>query len=41
MRAFLEDEDEVTFRGYCDREGFRRIGFGECRGVVKGCAQER
>lgn len=33
-RRFLEDEDEVIFRGYCEREGFRRIGFGECRGIV-------
>ncbi len=33
-RTFLEDGDEVIFRGYCDRPGFRRIGFGECRGSV-------
>ena len=33
-RAFLQDGDEVILRGYCEREGFRRIGFGECRGVV-------
>ncbi len=33
-RRFLEDGDEVTFRGYCDRRGWRRIGFGECSGVV-------
>lgn len=33
-RAFLEDGDEVIMRGWCAREGFRRIGFGECRGVV-------
>jgi fumarylacetoacetase len=33
-RAFLEDGDEVVFRGYCRREGFRGIGFGECRGAV-------
>lgn len=33
-RVFLEDSDEVIFRGYCERPGFRRIGFGECRGVV-------
>jgi fumarylacetoacetase len=35
-RAFLEDGDEVTFRASCQREGFARIGFGECRGVVVG-----
>ncbi len=32
---FLEDGDEVIMRGYCEREGAVRIGFGECRGVVK------
>lgn len=35
-RAFLEDGDEVTLRGYCEREGARRIGFGECRGEIVG-----
>ena len=34
MRKFLEDGDEVIFRGYCEREGHPRIGFGECRGVI-------
>jgi fumarylacetoacetase len=34
MRAFLEDYDEIIMRGFCEREGFRRIGFGECRGIV-------
>jgi fumarylacetoacetase len=33
-RKFLEDGDEVILRGYCEREGHARIGFGECRGVV-------
>ncbi|MEQ1604986.1 MAG: fumarylacetoacetase [Pyrinomonadaceae bacterium] len=33
-RRFLEDGDEIIMRGYCEREGFRRIGFGECRGKV-------
>ena len=33
-RRFLEDGDEIIMRGYAEREGFRRIGFGECRGVV-------
>ena len=33
-RGYLVDGDEVTVRGYCDREGFRGIGFGECRGTV-------
>ncbi len=35
VRRFLEDGDEVVLRGYCEREGWRRIGFGECRGVVE------
>ena len=33
-RRFLEDGDEVIFRGHCEREGFVALGFGECRGVV-------
>jgi fumarylacetoacetase len=33
-RAFLEDGDEVTLRGYCERSRHPRIGFGECRGLV-------
>ncbi len=34
QRRFLEDGDEVIMRGFCEREGFRRIGFGECRGRI-------
>jgi fumarylacetoacetase len=33
-RAFLEDDDEVTLRGYCSAPGAVRIGFGECRGRI-------
>ncbi len=33
-RAFLEDGDEVVFRAHCERDGFARIGFGECRAVI-------
>lgn len=33
-RSFLEDGDTLTLRGACDREGYRRIGFGECAGTV-------
>jgi len=33
-RRFLEDGDEVILRGWCAREGFARIGFGECSGVI-------
>ena len=35
QRKFLEDGDEVIIKGYCERDGFRRIGFGECRGVIE------
>jgi fumarylacetoacetase len=35
-RGFLEDGDEVVFRGYCERPGFVGIGLGECRGTVVG-----
>jgi fumarylacetoacetase len=35
-RKFLEDGDEITFRGYAEREGHVRIGFGECRGTIIG-----
>ena len=34
-RKFLADGDEVIIKAYCEREGFRRIGFGECRGVIE------
>ena len=34
-RRFLEDGDEVIMRGYCEKEGLPRIGFGECRGIVR------
>jgi fumarylacetoacetase len=33
-RRFLEDGDEVTMRAHCARDGFARIGFGECRGEI-------
>ena len=34
-RRFLEDGDEVVLRARCEREGWRSIGFGECRGVIE------
>lgn len=34
-RRFLADGDEVILKGYCEREGAARIGFGECRGIVE------
>jgi fumarylacetoacetase len=33
-RTFLEDGDTVILRGWRERRGHRRIGFGECRGTV-------
>jgi len=33
-RAYLADGDEVILRGYCERDGFRRIGLGTCRGII-------
>ena len=33
-RTFLEDGDEIVFRGRAAKEGFVPIGFGECRGRV-------
>jgi fumarylacetoacetase len=33
-RAFLEDGDTVTLRGYCERPGYARIGLGESTGEV-------
>ena len=32
--SFLEDGDRVILRASCEREGMRRIGFGECAGTV-------
>jgi fumarylacetoacetase len=34
-RRFLEDGDEVTLRGWCERHGARRIGFGAARGRIE------
>lgn len=33
-RKFLQDGDEVIMTAYCHREGFSRIGFGQCSGIV-------
>ncbi|MCV6626218.1 MAG: fumarylacetoacetase [Cellvibrionaceae bacterium] len=33
-RAFLEDGDTIVIRGFCQREGAARIGFGEAAGTV-------
>jgi fumarylacetoacetase len=34
QRAFLQDGDAVILRGWCEKEGFARIGFGESKGEV-------
>jgi fumarylacetoacetase len=34
-RAFLQDGDEITLRGWCEHPGARRIGFGCARGRVR------
>ncbi|MGB8031006.1 MAG: fumarylacetoacetase [Terracidiphilus sp.] len=39
IRTFLEDGDRVTMRGFCQKAGLPRIGFGECAGMVVGAAQ--
>jgi fumarylacetoacetase len=33
-RGFIEDGDEIIFRGFCEKPGHARIGFGECRAVI-------
>jgi len=33
-RTFLHDGDTVTLRGFCEKPGYRRIGFGECRATI-------
>lgn len=33
-RTFLEDGDAVVLRGWCEKPGAARIGFGDCRGTV-------
>ena len=38
QRKFLEDGDEVILRGFCERDGFRRIGLGACRGTIRPAA---
>ena len=34
QKKFLEDGDEVILRGFCEGDGFRRIGLGTCRGRI-------
>ena len=39
-RTFLEDGDEIVLTGHCERAGYARIGFGECRATVLACTPE-
>ena len=34
QRVFLEDGDAVVIRGWCEKPGAARVGFGECWGTV-------
>jgi fumarylacetoacetase len=34
MRMFLEDGDRVIFKGWCERAGRVRIGFGDASGII-------
>jgi fumarylacetoacetase len=34
-RGYLEDGDTIVMKAHCQRNGYRRIGFGECRGTVQ------
>lgn len=36
QRTFLLDGDTITLKGYCHREGFKRIGLGVCSATVAG-----
>jgi fumarylacetoacetase len=35
VRAFLEDGDAITLRGWCEKSGARRIGFGSVAGRIE------
>ncbi|MBW4542588.1 MAG: fumarylacetoacetase [Myxacorys chilensis ATA2-1-KO14] len=41
VRSFLIEGDEVTLWGYCEREGYIRIGMGKCQGIVDVKGQQR
>jgi len=34
VRSFIEDGDEIIFRGFAEKSDYPRIGFGECRAVI-------
>lgn len=33
-RGFVEDGDAIVMRGFCEKDGAKRIGFGECYSLV-------
>ncbi|MGF6545798.1 fumarylacetoacetase [Paraburkholderia youngii] len=33
-RTWLEDGDEISMHGYCEKNGFRRIGLGSCTATI-------
>jgi fumarylacetoacetase len=35
QRSFLVDGDTVILRAHCERDGYARIGFGDCAGTVQ------
>ncbi len=35
-RKFLEDGDEIIMTAYAEKDGFARIGLGECRAIIRG-----
>ncbi|MAZ02912.1 MAG: fumarylacetoacetase [Sneathiella sp.] len=38
-RSFLEDGDTVFLSAWCERDGYRTIGFGECNGTIISAAE--
>jgi fumarylacetoacetase len=34
QRSFLEDNDEVTFRAFCEHDHLPRLSLGECKGMI-------
>lgn len=34
VRTYLQDDDAIVLRGWCEKPGAARIGFGECWGTV-------
>lgn len=39
-RKFLKDGDTVIMKGWCQRDGYGRVGFGECSGKILPAIQE-